>query len=108
VIAARDTRRLQAVTALLGRFDGADGSVETNARVLYTLTSFETYDMLAGPDGDVADAAALVRNLAVAALGLATGGAAELVAERRCARSRPSGRPVQSRTSRRAARCREL
>jgi len=72
VIAARDTRRLQAVTALLGRFDGADGSVETNARLLYTLTSFETYDTLAGPDGDVAGTAPLVRNLAVAALGLAT------------------------------------
>jgi hypothetical protein len=48
-----------------------------NARVLYTLTSFETYDTLAGPDGDVAGAGPLVRNLAVAALGLATGGAAE-------------------------------
>ena len=75
VIAARDTRRLQAVTALLGHFEGAGGSAEENARVLYTLTSFETYDTLAGPDGDLAGAAPLVQNLAIAALGLAAGGA---------------------------------
>jgi AcrR family transcriptional regulator len=69
VIAARDTRRLQGLTVLLGRFDR--GWPESVARMLYALTSFETYDALAGADGDLAAAAPQVADLAFAALGLA-------------------------------------
>jgi hypothetical protein len=37
-------------------------------QMLYTLTSFETFDTLAGPDRDLADALPLVTGLAEAAL----------------------------------------
>jgi AcrR family transcriptional regulator len=69
VIAARDARRLQGLTVLLSRFDGS--WPESVTRVLYALTSFETYDALAGADGDLAAVAPLVADLAFAALGLA-------------------------------------
>jgi hypothetical protein len=38
--------------------------------VLHMLTSFETFDALAGPDRSPQDVAPLVQRLAVAALGL--------------------------------------
>jgi AcrR family transcriptional regulator len=69
VIAARDARRLQGLTVLLSRFDGS--WPESVTRMLYALTSFETYDTLAGADGDLAAVAPLVADLAFAALGLA-------------------------------------
>ena len=54
---------------LLGRFDGSRPQAVT--RMLYALTSFETYDALAGADGDLAAVAPLVADLAFAAFGLA-------------------------------------
>jgi AcrR family transcriptional regulator len=69
VIAARDASRLQGLTVLLSRFD--DRWPESATRMLYALTSFETYDTLAGTEGDLAAVAPLVADLAFAALGLA-------------------------------------
>ena len=61
VIAARDQRRHQGLTVLVGRLAGTSltGTSMTGAeadravRVLVTLTSFETFDTLAGPDRDI-------------------------------------------------------
>jgi AcrR family transcriptional regulator len=46
VIAARDERRLSALTALLARH----GAGSEPVRAVYALTAFETYDTLAGQD----------------------------------------------------------
>jgi AcrR family transcriptional regulator len=64
VITARDQRRHQGLTVLVGRLAGTSltGTLITAAeadravRVLVTLTSFETFDTLAGPDRDIAAA----------------------------------------------------
>jgi AcrR family transcriptional regulator len=64
VIAARDARRRTGLTVLAGRLDGGPALV----RVLYTLTSFETYDTLAGPDEDLTAVSPVVADLALAAL----------------------------------------
>ena len=64
VIAARDARRRTGLTMLAGRVDGGPDIV----RVLYTLTSFETYDTLAGPDEDLTAVSPLVADLALTAL----------------------------------------
>ena len=66
VIAARDQRRHQGLAVLVGRLAGTSltgtsmtGTSMTGAeadravRVLVTLTSFETFDTLAGPDRDI-------------------------------------------------------
>jgi hypothetical protein len=66
VITARDQRRHQGLTVLAGRLAGTSlagtsltGTSMTGAeadravRVLVTLTSFETFDTLAGPDRDI-------------------------------------------------------
>jgi AcrR family transcriptional regulator len=61
VIAARDQRRHQGLAVLVGRLAGTSltGTSLTGAeadravRVLVTLTSFETFDTLAGPDRDI-------------------------------------------------------
>ena len=62
VIAARDERRLSAVTALLARH----GVGSEPIRAVYTLTAFETYDTLAGQD-TIAAVVPTVARLAVAA-----------------------------------------
>jgi AcrR family transcriptional regulator len=68
VIAARDQRRQQGLTVLAGRL-GQDRAV----RVLTALTSFETFDTLAGPDQDITAAIPDILRLAEAALGLGHG-----------------------------------
>jgi AcrR family transcriptional regulator len=68
VIAARDARRRQGLAVLAGRLDAA--AAQKAVRVLHALTSFETYDALAGADGDLAGVAPLVADLAFAALRL--------------------------------------
>ena len=76
VITARDQRRHQGLTVLAGRLAGTSlaGTSMTGAeadravRVLVALTSFETFDTLAGPDRDLADALPMVTSLAEAAL----------------------------------------
>jgi AcrR family transcriptional regulator len=70
VISARDARRRTGLTVLVGRFNGTSDVV----RVLYALTSFETYDALAGPDENLADVVPLVADLALTALGRFGGG----------------------------------
>jgi AcrR family transcriptional regulator len=56
VIAARDQRRHQGLTVLAGRLAGTSltaAEADRAVRVLVTLTSFETFDTLAGPDRDI-------------------------------------------------------
>ncbi len=56
VIAARDQRRQQGLTVLAGRLAGTSltaAEADRAVRVLVTLTSFETFDTLAGPDRDI-------------------------------------------------------
>jgi AcrR family transcriptional regulator len=68
VIAARDDRRRTGLTVLAGRLDGAPRAGSPVVRALYTLTSFETYDTLAGQDDDIASAIPLVTELALGAV----------------------------------------
>lgn len=69
VIAARDQRRLEGLTVLVGRLPGGAGpGAGQAARMLQALSSFETFDALAGPGGDLSDAAGQVTALAAAAL----------------------------------------
>jgi AcrR family transcriptional regulator len=71
VIAARDQRRQQGLTVLAGRL-GLAGPAERDhaVRVLTALTSFETFDTLAGPDQEITGAIPDVLRLAEAALWL--------------------------------------
>jgi hypothetical protein len=70
VIAARDQRRREGLTVLAARLPAGTGPAARPAvQVLYALTSFENFDTLAGPDGDLADALPLVTRLAEAFLG---------------------------------------
>lgn len=74
VIAARDERRRQGLEVLAGRLAAAGGIQPGDARLgdtiraLLALTSFESFDTLAGPDRDLGDAVPLVTTLADAAL----------------------------------------
>jgi AcrR family transcriptional regulator len=69
VIAARDQRRREGLTVLVGRlFAGAGHAAGQAVPALYALTSFETFDTLVGPDGDLADAIPVVTRLADAVL----------------------------------------
>jgi AcrR family transcriptional regulator len=69
VIAARDQRRREGLTVLVGRLPaGAEPAADQVAQILYALTSFETFDTLAGPDRDLADALPVVTSLAKAVL----------------------------------------
>ena len=61
VVAARDQRRHQGLAVLVGRLAGTSltrtsmtgTEADRAVRVLVTLTSFETFDTLAGPDRDI-------------------------------------------------------
>jgi AcrR family transcriptional regulator len=73
VIAARDDRRRTALGVLAGRLAQDRGPARRIdpadlVRVLYMLTSFETFDALAFPDAALTSAAADVANLAEAVL----------------------------------------
>lgn len=73
VVAARDQRRLHLAGVLVGRSgaaagDSPVGDAETLARALWTLTSFETFDTLAG-DRPLTDVTPVVAALAAAVLG---------------------------------------
>jgi AcrR family transcriptional regulator len=71
VIAARDQRRWQGLTVLVDRLAGASLATAEPAhavRVLTTLTSFETFDTLAGSDREITTAALDILQLAEAAL----------------------------------------
>jgi len=65
VIAARDQRRREGLAVLVGRLPaGAGPGAQEAVQVLYALTSFESFDTLAGPAGDLADAVPLIARLA--------------------------------------------
>ena len=56
VISARDQRRREGLTVLAGRLAGASAPAAEPGhavRALFMLTSFETFDALAGPDQDL-------------------------------------------------------
>ena len=65
VIAARDQRRQQELAVLAARLGAEPDHV---VRVLTALTSFETFDTLAGPDQEITAAIPDVLRLAEAAL----------------------------------------
>lgn len=72
-IAARDQRRRDGARVLLARRAAAAGRVqpaadlETLVDVVHTLTSFETFDTLAGHDRDPRDVAPLITDLVLRA-----------------------------------------
>src|SRR5580704_524975 len=68
VIAARDQRRHDALTAAAGRLAPQEPDPAGLVRLLMALTSFETFDVVAGPDGDLAAAVPGLVRLAQTAL----------------------------------------
>ncbi len=71
VIAARDQRRREGLTVLVGRLPARTGTqAEQAVQILYALSSFETFDTLAGPERSLADALPLVTGLADAVLSM--------------------------------------
>lgn len=65
VIAARDQRRREGLTVLAGRLPAGTGpQAGQTVRMLQALTSFETFDALAGSDRDLADVLPQVTALA--------------------------------------------
>lgn len=72
VIAARDQRRRDGLAVLTGRLAGRAGAdaagLDRVVRVLTVLTSFETFDGLAGPDREITAVVPDVLRLAEAAL----------------------------------------
>ncbi len=74
-VGARDARQRAGLGLLAGRLADRYGhpphdALEEAVVVLHMLTSFETFDALAGPDRSPQDLAPQVHRLAVAALGL--------------------------------------
>jgi AcrR family transcriptional regulator len=69
VIQARDERHQAGLAVLLNRLDGTAATAKS-VQLLHTLTSFETYDSLAGPTEDPVQVAALLIQLAEAVLSL--------------------------------------
>ena len=71
VIASRDQRRREGLVVLADRLPGSIGAAaEQTVQMLYALTSFETFDTLAGPGRDLGDALPIVTRLAKAALSI--------------------------------------
>jgi len=69
VVEARDHRRREGLTVLASRLPASAGTpAGQTVQLLYALTSFETFDTLAGPDQDLAAALPMVTRLADAAL----------------------------------------
>jgi AcrR family transcriptional regulator len=73
VIRARDERRRAGLRVIVGRLVEQQGqpalaALDEVVGVLYTLTSFETFDMLAGPTRTIEEVTPVVRRLARAAL----------------------------------------
>ncbi len=74
VISARDQRRQEGLTVLAGRLAGTSvlaAEPGHAVRVLFMLTSFETFDALAGPDQDLTAVVPDIVRLAERALSLA-------------------------------------
>ena len=76
VMSARDQRRRDGLGVLISRLPTDRVAAAGQAvAMLYALTSFETFDTLAGPDRELADALPLVIRLADAALMVQAGDA---------------------------------
>lgn len=78
VIRARDERRRMGLRVIVQRLAEKHGrpapdTLEEMVNVLYTLISFETFDMLAGPTRPIEEVTPVVRRLARAALSLDEG-----------------------------------
>jgi AcrR family transcriptional regulator len=76
-LAGRDERRRQGLTHILERVAEATGKpakrdLEETIRVVFTLTSFQTFDSLAGADRTPEEVAPLIQNLVLAAIGIST------------------------------------
>lgn len=72
VISARDERRPEGLAVLSAPF--ADGnspgeSTDQRVRILLSLNSFETFDTMAGPEGDLFDAVRVITGIAATVLG---------------------------------------
>jgi AcrR family transcriptional regulator len=75
VIRSRDERRRQGLRVLVARIAGQYGHPSSDAFdeaiiMLYTLTSFECFDMIAGPERTIEEVAPVIYRLARAAMGL--------------------------------------
>jgi AcrR family transcriptional regulator len=75
-LAGRDERRRQGLTHILGRVAEEAGTptnrdLDEAIRVVFTLTSFQTFDSLAGADRTPEEVAATIHNLVLAAIGVA-------------------------------------
>jgi AcrR family transcriptional regulator len=70
VIAARDQRRQHGLTVLVARLAPGGAEPDRAVRALAALTSFETFDTLAGPDQEITAAIPDIVKLAEGALGL--------------------------------------
>lgn len=75
VVRARDERRREGASALVGRLIEREGMTTAErgaelAAILYTLTSFETFDTLAGAANTIASVTPAVQWLVRAAVGL--------------------------------------
>ena len=75
VVQARDERRREGLRVIVGRLAAAHGrpgpeALNETIDVLHTLTSFETFDALAGQGRSPAEVEALLQRLARAVLGL--------------------------------------
>jgi AcrR family transcriptional regulator len=75
VVRGRDGWRRNAARALVGRFVAEQGrpppeSLEETVSLLFTVTSFESFDTLAGPDQTPEEVAPLILRLAQGALGV--------------------------------------
>ena len=74
LIAARDERRRDGARVLLTRRNqptataAASTDLQTQVDLVHTLTSFETFDTLAGPDRDPRDVAPLIADLILRAV----------------------------------------
>lgn len=73
VIRARDERRRTGLRVIVGRLveqhgQPAPAALDEVVDMLYTLTSFETFDMLAGPARNIEEVTPVVRRIARAAL----------------------------------------
>lgn len=75
VIRARDERRRHGLRVLVDRIAGQYGhpspdNLDEVITILHTLTSFDCFDMLAGPDRSIEEVALVVCKLARATIGL--------------------------------------
>jgi AcrR family transcriptional regulator len=75
VIRARDQRRRKGVGVIVQRLAEQLGrpapeAIEQTVEILFTLTSFETFDTLAGPERSCVDVAPLIQRLAAMAIEL--------------------------------------